>query len=180
MKNLRKIIGNIYKKANCNCFHIKNSRMNPLRGEKHNKYHEMNSDDKPELRKLLFWSNKSDSLKKSAPPAPPPCCDCAPPRRCWRGCCRPRTGSRASRPSPAVWRRWRSSSTRTRSVHWKSLEFSPPQVYAIYFPLGYKRKKHKVLLFLQGNKVLQMRWTTRMKRQSAHTHTYIHTSTKKK
>lgn len=53
--------------------------MNPLRGEKHNKYHEMNSDDKPELRKLLFWSNKSDSLKKSAPPAPPPCCDCAPP-----------------------------------------------------------------------------------------------------
>lgn len=71
MKNLRKIIGNIYKKANCNYFHIKNSRMNPLRGEKHNKYHEMNSDDKPELRKLLFWSNKSDSLKK-CPPRPLP------------------------------------------------------------------------------------------------------------
>lgn len=58
MKNLKRMIGNIYKKANCNYFRIKNSRMNPLRGEKHNKYHEMNSDDKPELRKLRFGQTR--------------------------------------------------------------------------------------------------------------------------
>lgn len=79
MKNLRKMIGNIYKKANCNYFHLKNSRMNPLRGEKHNKYHEMNSDEKPELRNVAFWSNKSDSLKKCPTPPLLPCCDCVPP-----------------------------------------------------------------------------------------------------
>lgn len=104
-------------------------------------YNLIHSDCKPEWNVVALWPvNQERGLEKV------PLC----PRRCWRGCCRPRTGCRASRPSPATWRRWRSSSTRMRSVHpnFSSFYNQTPDSF-FFFP--WNKKNLKWLFYIQGN-----------------------------